>query len=525
MEKRVFLAIALSLLILLAWQSFAVKTQPIEQQEVTQIAQSQSQSTETAITPSSQQATPPASLPQQFDENLVVKETEEFILTFSNIGGRIKQITLKDYDKKLFETDFGAVEDFENSPFVLSQSNDRVIYVYQDRGVKIVKTFTVPDQGFAIDLEISFINLSGNNIEQKYRIYNASIDFEQISPSEFSPRDKYFLEFSVSTPEKILRKNFARALKKEVIVFDHLDWVGVRDKYFCSILYPLSSISSGFIKPTGAQRVTSGLATTSFLLAYGENYDFNCRLYVGPQNTKILSSFDRGLENIVSFGTFDIISQGLLAIMRFFHSIIPNWGVCIILICLLVYLVLYPLTSKSLASMKKMQVLQPEIEKLRTAFKDQPQKLNKEIMELYRENKINPLGGCLPMFLQIPVFFALYQALMRSVELNGATFLWIKDLSEPDRLITLAKSYPVIGDAINILPLIMVVAMFFQQKLSMKSSGSSTMQEQQKMMMFMFPLLFGFLFYKFPSGLTLYWVSYTILSILSQRRISRLAEK
>ena len=129
------------------------------------------------------------------------------------------------------------------------------------------------------------------------------------------------------------------------------------------------------------------------------------------------------------------------------------------------------------------------------------------------------------MFLQIPVFFALYQALMRSIELKGAKFLWIKDLSEPDRLIMLSKEYPIILDEINLLPLIMVVAMFFQQKLSMKSSGSSTMQEQQKMMMFVFPLLFGFLFYRFPSGLTIYWVSYTILSIISQRRISRMVQK
>jgi YidC/Oxa1 family membrane protein insertase len=175
--------------------------------------------------------------------------------------------------------------------------------------------------------------------------------------------------------------------------------------------------------------------------------------------------------------------------------------------------------------MKKMQTLQPEIEKLRSQYKDQPQKLNKEIMEMYRQNKVNPFSGCLPMFLQIPVFFALYQTLMRTIELKGASFLWIKDLSETDKLFILPKSLPIIGNEINILPIVMIVAMFLQQKLSMKSAGSSTIQEQQKMMMFMMPVLFGFLFYHFPSGLTLYWVSYTILSILSQRRINRLAEK
>jgi len=175
--------------------------------------------------------------------------------------------------------------------------------------------------------------------------------------------------------------------------------------------------------------------------------------------------------------------------------------------------------------MKKMQALQPQVEKLRSAYKDQPQKLNKEIMGLYRENKINPFGGCLPMILQIPIFFALYQALMRSIELKGTSFLWIKDLSEPDRLFILQNPLPVIGAEINLLPLIMIAAMFLQQKLSMKSSGSTTIQEQQKIMIVVFPLMFGFLFYHFPSGLTLYWVSYTILSIFSQGRINRMAER
>jgi len=523
MEKRVFLAIALSLLILITWQAFVAKMQPIEQQDVAQENEVAELAPKLPSGPDVEtRATPPY---RYATEELFTKETEKLILTFSNIGGKIKEVVLKDYDKKLFEIDFGLVEDYENYPFALSQSEERIVFSYEDQEIKIVKTFIISEQDYAIDLELSFINISANSVEQSYRIYNASLDLEQIPKEELLPRDKYFMEFSVASPEKILRKNLSRVLKNKFEVFDHVRWVGVRDKYFCSVLYPLSAVSSGFMQATGAQKATSGLETKSFLLAPGTNYSFNCRLYIGPQNVKILSSVNQGLEDIVSYGTFDIISQGLLTIMRFFHSIIPSWGICIILICLMVYSVLYPLTAKSLASMKRMQAFQPEIEKLRAQYKDQPQKLNKEIMELYRENKINPLGGCLPMFLQIPVFFALYQALMRSIELKGANFLWIKDLSEPDKLFILDKSFPVIGNEINILPLIMVVAMFFQQKLSMKSSGSSTMQEQQKMMMFMFPLLFGFLFYHFPSGLTLYWVSYTILSIISQRRISRMVQK
>ncbi|MCK4816573.1 YidC/Oxa1 family insertase periplasmic-domain containing protein, partial [bacterium] len=282
------------------------------------------------------------------------------------------------------------------------------------------------------------------------------------------------------------------------------------------------STSNAFIQPFGKQRVTSGVETATIYLVPGARYNYNVSYYIGPQDMKILSAGHQGFELIVSFGVFDPISKGLLYVMRFLNEHIRSWGACIILISVMIFLLLFPLTAKSMASMKKMQELQPEIEQLRKLYKDQPQKLNKDIMNLYRENKVNPFGGCLPMFLQIPVFFALYQALMRSVDLKGAEFLWIEDLAEPDRLFTLKDSFPVIGNEINLLPLIMVVAMFMQQKLSMKSSsGSTTMQEQQKIMMFFFPLIFGFLFYHFPSGLTLYWVSYTILSVLSQRRLGQ----
>jgi YidC/Oxa1 family membrane protein insertase len=152
--------------------------------------------------------------------------------------------------------------------------------------------------------------------------------------------------------------------------------------------------------------------------------------------------------------------------------------------------------------MKQMQALQPKIETLRAAHKDNPQKVNKETMEMYKKYKINPLGGCLPMLLQMPVFFALYQVLMKSIELRGAQFFWIKDLSQPDRLIA-------------------NIPMFLQQKQSTapktSSAGASDqMAQQQRMMMFMMPVLFGVLFYKLPSGLVLYWLTNTILTIVEQ---------
>jgi len=171
--------------------------------------------------------------------------------------------------------------------------------------------------------------------------------------------------------------------------------------------------------------------------------------------------------------------------------------------------------------LQKMQELHPQMEKLKIQLKDNPQKLNKEIMELYKKYNINPMSGCLPMLLQMPIFIALYQALMKSIELRGASFLWIKDLSSPEA-IPLPISFPIIGNTINILPLIMIAAMVVQQKMSTKSMGSAVTDEQkqqQKMMLIIMPIMFGFIFYNMPSGLVLYWVVNTILTIVEQKAI------
>jgi len=168
--------------------------------------------------------------------------------------------------------------------------------------------------------------------------------------------------------------------------------------------------------------------------------------------------------------------------------------------------------------MKEMQVLQPKVEELRKLYKDNPQRMNKEVLELYREHKVNPFGGCLPLLLQMPIFFALYQALLRSAALKGAKFLWIKDLSEPDRLWLIPFSLPILGNEVNILPILMTIGMFIQQKISPQSASSAS-SEQQKMMVVLMPLLFGIIFYHMPAGLVLYWFVNSTLMLVYQWRI------
>jgi YidC/Oxa1 family membrane protein insertase len=221
------------------------------------------------------------------------------------------------------------------------------------------------------------------------------------------------------------------------------------------------------------------------------------------------------------YGTFDFIAHLLIQLLDWLYRLVHNWGLVIILLSIMIYFLLYPLVLKQMRSMKEMQALQPRIAELRQAHKDNPQKLNKEMMELYRQHKVNPFGGCLPLILQIPIFFALYQVLMRSVVLKGARFLWIKDLSEPDRLFLLPTSLPLVGKEINILPILMAIAMFVQQKTSMVATTSEA-AEQQKIMLILFPLLFGFIFYRMPAGLVLYWFINSALMLTYQLRIRRI---
>ena len=173
--------------------------------------------------------------------------------------------------------------------------------------------------------------------------------------------------------------------------------------------------------------------------------------------------------------------------------------------------------------MREMQHLQPRIAELQKKYKDDRQKAGLETMKLYKEHKVNPLGGCLPMLLQFPIFIALYQALSRSFELRGASFLWIKDLSEPDKLFTLPMSLPILGSNfnINILPILMTVTMFIQQKTSSVKVLDQEGAAQQKMMMIIMPFMFGFIFYQMPSSLVIYWFINSVMTLLMQLRMSR----
>ena len=236
----------------------------------------------------------------------------------------------------------------------------------------------------------------------------------------------------------------------------------------------------------------------------GDRARFAYSLYIGPKDMDVLKRTGHFLEKSIDLGWFGFIAKPLLVILKFFYKYTHNYGIAIIILTILIKVLFHPLTKKQYESMRHMQKIQPKMKEIREKFKDDKERMNKEVMDLYRTHKINPLGGCWPMLLQIPVFFALYRALLSSIEMRHAPFaFWIQDLS--------AK------DPCYITPIIMGATMFLQQKMTPAAGDPN----QQKMMMFM-PLIFMFMFMNFPSGLVLYWLVNNVLTIgqqfVSQKR-------
>ncbi|HAC81387.1 MAG TPA: hypothetical protein DCG06_13900 [Deltaproteobacteria bacterium] len=280
-----------------------------------------------------------------------------------------------------------------------------------------------------------------------------------------------------------------------------IGWAGFEDHYFLTAAAP-ERADALRLRRRGAKALQAGIVTTRNASGPTET---GYTLYFGPKERSLLEGAGHQYEKALNLGWFGPISLLLLDILQFLHRIFGNWGVDIILLTVLVKAVFWPLSKKSFDSMKAMQKLQPEMEKIKERYADDQQKLSQETMELYKRHKVNPLGGCLPMLLQMPVFFGLYQLLQNTIELRHAPFaLWITDLAAPERLM-------IAGYGIPVLTLLLGASMFLQQKMTPSAADPT----QQKIMMLM-PVVFTFMFINFPAGLTLYWLTQNILTIGQQ---------
>ena len=496
------MALALSMLILLAWTALMPKpippaVNPAEPVKMTQEAP--------VLT------TPPPELSVKSPESTFSVERDNRIIRIIDPQAAVSEVEFKAYQAYKYHLRYGLL--YNNVPPLvfkqIRQSDDQLVFSASDQTKQITKTIIFHNNSYVIDLQIEIKNITPSSLSTRIPLTLGVLNFTG------DPNKTRYEDLTASVDEKVIHPNPRKNNR-----IDNIRFFAMRDRYFCAIIEPADKNYLGVVEKISPNESEIGIISPEIVLGSGQVVAQKFRIYMGPQDLSIINAAAPAWASVLYYGTFDIISQVLLQVVAFLHAVVKNWGVAIILLSILIYLVLYPLSIKQMRSMKEMQALQPKIEALRKQNKDNPQKLNKEIMELYKEHKVNPLGGCLPMVLQIPIFFALYQALIRSIALKGAAFLWVKDLSEPDRLMILPFAMPFLGNELNLLPILMVIVMFLQQKLtSTASSGMSS--EQQKIMLFMMPVIFLVIFYKMPAGLVLYWFVNSTLMFLFQLKINR----
>jgi YidC/Oxa1 family membrane protein insertase len=507
MEKRTIVAIALSFLVILGWSAVVSKLRPPE--KVSLKPAPVSEPSQPIIAPSP--TVPPSVLtpPETSETSLATfsSQTKSDIVFTEHIAA-IKDIVFKDYQDYKFslKTGFSLVDKNLQFKRQNSSSND-ALFVHRDKDKQVIKRFNFHKSNYTIDLDIEVQNLSTKEIEFDPSLILGVLDF---SGDQVEAR---FKDITVVTADKTIHNG-----AKKDVVFENVRFLGLRDHYFCNIIQPQTRGSSVFVRKIHAQESEIGLNAKKITIPAGQSSMQKFRIYLGPQELKLINQVNPEYTAVLYFGTFDFISHILIQILDWLYRLVHNWGWAIILFSIFISLLLYPLSLQQMRSMKQMQALQPKIEELRKVYKDNPQKLNKEMMDLYKIHKVNPLGGCLPLILQIPVFFALYQAMIRSIALKGAHFLWIKDLSQPDRLFAFTAIGPV--KEINLLPILMTAVMFVQQKLSM-SAVSGTANEQQKIMTIIMPVMFLFIFYNMPAGLVLYWLINSSIMLGNQLKMNR----
>jgi len=527
MEKRLIIAFALSVLVIVSFQMIAPRPKMRTEPQATQLDKP-------VVTPSISNKVDSEQIPEIVeDEKDIVIENNRLKITLSNVGGAIKKIELKEYKDRYgdysvvsnnvnYQYYIGALSSISGdarlakSVFDVETTSNSVIFSADIDGLTIIKKYSISDDSYIVDISVDANNRSANEVPLSYSIIAGSGIIEPDMQS------RQMIEIQSKIDGKVA--GFKRPGKSTVIRNGAVEWSALKSRYFSMIMKPLSVTDQESYSETSEGNLVSKIKVPETTIKPMFHVEHTFTLYAGPSSQPILAKY--GLEETMTYGFFGDISKLLLWFMRLFYNMTKNWGIAIIVLSVFLNLILYPLTLKSMTSMKKMQMLHPQMEKLKSQFKDNPQKLNKEMMELYKKNKINPLGGCLPMLLQMPVFIALYQALSKSIDLRAADFLWIRDLSMPEA-IKIPVTLPLIGNSLNILPLVMVAGMVIQQKMSSRMTGGAVTDEQkqqQKMMLIIMPIMFGFIFYNMPSGLVLYWVINTTLTIVEQSFMFRSAK-
>ena len=551
--KRAIIAILLSLLILVGYQYLILpRLTPMVAPDAAPATVAEEQSPQPAAVaaadtpqPAGVESPAAALAPQTEEESRpardITVETARYAAILSEAGGGFKSFKLKEYRKELaadsepvelISTDTAAelplffswgVEPerariallaADQTALATSDGHDATLTMRGQlpSGLEITRTMSFSDQDYRIRLQVEVRNTSVQPLQGApyLRLVNKPIN-ANVNHVFHGPAAYMDGKLHETAP-----KDLAKA---EQTLQGNISWAAYESTYFmCGIIPGRTDTARLRMSADQNEKVSTVLAGADDIIAPQESRTYEYTIYFGPKKLDTLKEMGHDLAKIVDFGWFDAMGKPTLHLLNFLNKYFHNYGIAIILVTIIIKLIFWPISHKGMKSMKTMQKIQPKMAKLREKYKDDQAQLNQEMMKLYQTYKINPLGGCLPMLLQIPVFFALYKVLLQTIELRHATFmLWITDLSAPDRLY-LGFHIPYLG-GLPVLTLLMGGSMFLQQKMT-PTSGDPT---QAKMMLFL-PVIFTFMFINFASGLVLYWFLNNLLSMLQQYIINRQAD-
>ncbi len=553
MEKKTLLAFGLSFLILITWSLlFAPQEKQPDQVQRGPGGEKPIASAPTAPADPSPPTRPAVgegtaiSQAAAVEEKEIVVETDLYRAVLTNAGPTIKSLKLNQYRQTIdpqsppieivglkenigdflllgFSADSGEKGALSAAVYETDPQDAHIVVGTEPRevafrgrsadGLPMTQTLRFFPDSYRIDARIEVHNPKETPVEGSFRA-----ELSALPPSEKSGYYSYVGLIALANDQ--LEEVELEEGGEDKTLTGEIHWMAYEDDYFISAVVPQEGAKGRF----RGSRSQTGVLKANYVgapasVGPSETLSTNLTLYFGPRDLGVLRSSGNRLDRAVYFGWTDIIAKPLLYVLRFFNQYVHNYGVSIILLTILVKMIFWPLTHKSYKSMKEMQKLQPRIAKIREKYKGNREQLNREMMGLYKTYKINPMSGCLPMVIQIPVFFALFRILGSAIELRHAPFIfWIQDLSAPDRLFNFPFSIPFMSPpyGIPVLTLLMGASMFIQQKMTPTPGDPA----QAKIMMLL-PVVFTVMFINFQSGLVLYWLVNNLLSIGQQYRIQK----
>ncbi len=514
MSKRALIAIVLAVVVLMVYQYFFVPPPPPPVKQPAPQAEKKTMKSEKRSIPEGTEKKQAKDLiikPSNANERLIRIETDLYEAVLSTRGVVFKkwqlrkykddngnQVTLINEKARIPALAIGKDDSFSLKDIVFQTDETRDHIVLKDDS-KYTITFSFNDSSSGVSIKRS-LTFYGNDYRVDVNESVSGIPYYWVTlgiNSGVSGTGGYRGHVGPVVLKDVDRKEYKpKKIKAPVYISKDLRWIAMEDKYFFSSIVPPENSEAKIWK------TDTGDVLLAVSLPKGQHsYIF----YTGPKEHDRLKKLGVGLEHIIDFGFFSILARPLFWFLKILYRITHNYGWAIIILTILTRLPFIPIINKGQKSMKKLQKIQPMMNEIRQKYKNDPQRMQKEMMELYKKHKVNPMSGCLPMLVQIPVFFALYKVLLVAIELRGAPFmLWIKDLSEKDPY--------------YILPIIMGITMFVQQKMT----PAATDTQQQKIMQYM-PVVFTLLFLNFPSGLVLYWLVSNILGIAQQYYVNKKA--